>query len=297
MCNGFIIPNTSTYCETINAILINVWNKNEESNNQLEIEIENEYTKLVEILPLEVTKVIWNNEFMNYNMYNKLLYMKKYTYQDVSEILELYDKNKGYNWYIIQKNDVKLVNKMNNKNSRFLQRFIIKKLLSSNTCEWLIDNALEYETLWKTNENDICLPKNYIDIMKNDITKSFIKEMLQTVCDEVNNVYNINSTKNNMIEITHILLCEYNKNNMTMVNNLKMVTHKNQYISVEIMINKNVKNNKQGHLMFEDGLSMIQEQGDMVIYSNEIGHCVKKITSADIIVYKIIIHMKINEDE
>jgi len=234
---------------------------------------------------------------MNYNMYNKLLYMKKYTYQDVSEILELYDKNKGYNWYIIQKNDVKLVNKMNNKNSRFLQRFIIKKLLSSNTCEWLIDNALEYETLWKTNENDICLPKNYIDIMKNDITKSFIKEMLQTVCDEVNNVYNINSTKNNMIEITHILLCEYNKNNMTMVNNLKMVTHKNQYISVEIMINKNVKNNKQGHLMFEDGLSMIQEQGDMVIYSNEIGHCVKKITSADIIVYKIIIHMKINEDE
>jgi hypothetical protein len=79
--------------------------------------------------------------------------------------------------------------------------------------------------------------------MENDRIKSFTKTMLEVVCDEVNNAYNINSQKN--IKITNVLLGEYNLNNMIGMNDLIMESTKSSDIIVEIMITKTMGN---GHM-------------------------------------------------
>lgn len=314
MCNGFIIP-TSNNEDTTRSILINVWDKNVERNSENDKNEENptEEKKIMEILPLYVTKLIWNNSLMKYNMYNKLLYIKKYTYEEMKPILELYNKKKSHNWYIIEKNEINLKNiftknnkeiEMNtkNRNSRFLQRFTIKQMLSSNTCNWLIEICQKDDTIWKINENELSLPKKYIDMMENNEMNSFTIKMLEAICDEVNKSYNINIQKSK-VEISHVLLGKYDKNEFH--DNLIMKADINHHISCEIMISKNDdnnddknddNNNKKGQLMFEDGLGVILNQGDMVIYSNLISHNISEISKQNISVYKIIIYMKINED-
>jgi hypothetical protein len=308
-CNGFVIPkdtdtdtNTNTNNENpINAILINVWNNTETENTKPIIE----NTTTSEFIPLN-NQLIWTNDLLTYNMYNNLLYMKKYTHQDMNPILELYNNDAPQNWYVITKSEINLKNdetftNTNSKNNnqpniknRFLQRFTIKKILSSNTCEWLINTATK---------NDMILSsppvQSHICMMENKEMNSFTRIMLETVCDEVNKSYNINNTLNGKIEITDVLLVEYDNNN-TMNNGLKMYSNKDDHITAEIMLstlaNENNNNNKDGQLMFEDGLSVILNQGDMVIYSNLIAHSIQKISSENTVLYKIIIHMKINND-
>jgi hypothetical protein len=312
MCNGFIIPKSNNECKT-RSILINVWDKNVERNCENDIKNEENLSKenptkekkIMEISPLYVTKLIWNNSLMNYNMYNKLLYMKKYTYEELNPIFELYNKDNSHNWYIIEKNKINLKNiftknnkeiEMNtkNRNSRFLQRFTIKQMLSSNTCNWLIEICQKDDTIWKINENELSLPKKYIDMMENNEMNSFTIKMLEAICDEVNKSYNINIQKSK-IEISRVLLGKYEKN--AFHDNLIMKADINHDISCEIMMSKNDdNNNNEGQLLFDDGLDVILNQGDMVIYSNLISHNISEISNQNISVYKIIIHMKINED-
>jgi hypothetical protein len=231
--------------------------------------------------------------------------MKKYKNEDITSILELYNKELHQNWYIIKKSEINLKNidldtfqNTHNNNQpnikkRFLQRFTIKKLLSSNTCEWLINTATKNDMNLSSPpaQSDICM-------MENKEMNSFTRIMLETVCDEVNKSYNINNTLNRKIEITDVLLVKYDKNN-TINNGLKMFSNTCHHITAEIMLSSlpdENNNSKEGQLMFKDGLSVILNQGDMVIYSNVTTNSIQKISSENTILFKIIIHMKINND-
>jgi len=308
-CNGFVIPeDTNTNNEnTINAILINVWHS---VDSEVNSETENtkpiiESTTTTDFTPLN-NQIIWTNDLLTYNMYNNLLYMKKYTHEDMNPILELYNNDAPQNWYIITKSEINLKNvntitntnsKNNNQsnfNNRFLQRFTIKKFLSSNTCEWLINTATKNDMNLSSphDQSDICM-------MENKEMNSFTRKMLETVCDEVNKSYNINNTLNHKIEITNVLLSKYD-NNTTNNNGLKMYSkNTNHHITTEIMLSTIPDENntsKEGQLMFDDGLIVILNQGDMVIYSNLTTNSIQKISSENTVLYKIIIHMKINND-
>ena len=311
-CNGFMIPkDTNTNTENqINAILINVWDAldselNSETENTKPIittSIENTTT---DFTPLN-NQVIWTNDLLTYNMFNNLLYMKKYTHEDVNVILELYNKYLQQNWYIITKSEINLKknetftntptknNGQYNLNNRFLQRFNIKKILSPNTCDWLINTATKNDMNLSSphDQRNICM-------MENKEMNSFTRTMLKTVCDEINKSYNINNTLNSKIEITDVLLVKYDKNN-TINNGLKMYSNNTKHhITTEIMLSTipdENNNSKEGQLMFEDGLSVILNQGDMVIYSNLTTNSIQKISSENTVLYKIIIHMKINND-
>jgi hypothetical protein len=239
--------------------------------------------------------------------------MKKYTHQDMKTILELYNKYLQQNWYVITKSEINLKNvnaftnanvnaKNNNQsnfNNRFLQRFNIKKILSTNTCEWLINTAIKNDT-----NLSFSYDQSYICMMENSELNSFTRTMLETVCDEVNKSYNINNQNNEnntKIEITNVLLSKYD-NNTTNNNGLKMYSNNNNtnhHITTEIMLSslEDENNSKEGQLMFEDGLSVILNQGDMVIYSNMNAYSVQKISSENTILYKIIIHMKIKKND
>lgn len=305
-CNGFVIPeDTNTNNEnTINAILINVWNNNETENTEPIITTSIENTTTSEFVPLN-NQIIWTNDLLTYNMYNNLLYMKKYTHEDMTPILELYNNDAPQNWYLITKSEINLKNvdtitntnsKNNNQsnfNNRFLQRFTIKKILSPNTCEWLINTATKNDMNLSSphDQSDICM-------MENKEMNSFTRTMLETVCDEVNKSYNINNTLNHKIEITDVLLVKYDKNN-TINNGLKMFSNTCHHITTEIMLSIIPDENntsKEGQLMFEDGLIVILNQGDMVIYSNLTTNSIQKISSENTVLYKIIIHMKIKND-
>uniref|UniRef100_A0A6C0HAL0 Uncharacterized protein n=1 Tax=viral metagenome TaxID=1070528 RepID=A0A6C0HAL0_9ZZZZ len=316
VCNGFINPNQNP--EDINnekAILINVWDNNRTENTKLTItteEIENETTP--EFIPLN-NQIIWTNDFLTYNMYNNLLYMKKYTHEDIKAILELYNKDFPQNWYVIKKSKINLKNldlctfknRHNNNqpnfNNRFLQRFHIKNFLSPNTCDWLIHSATKNDTLWKINDTNLSSysdDENYICMMENNEMKSFTRSMLEKVCDEINKSYNINIENienNGKIEITDVLLVKYDKNN-TKNNRIKMYSNTHHDITSEIMLSLPDENNntKEGQLMFDDGLDVILNKGDMIIYSNFHGYSVNKIFSENTVLYKIIIHMKIKND-
>jgi len=312
VCNGFIIPNPNSKDadindkNSINAILINVWDSETENNKPIKIE----NTTTTHFIPLN-NQIIWTNDFLTYNMYNNLLYMKKYTHEDMNPILELYNKYLQQNWYIITKSEINLkngeiftnINSKNNNQSnfknRFLQRFTIKKLLSSNTCEWLINTAIKNDTLWEINDTNLSSShyQSYIHIMENKEMNSFTRTMLETVCDEINKSYNINieNNTNNKIEITDVLLVKYDKYN-TKNNGLKMYSNTDDHVTAEIMLSSLEQlNNKEGQLMFDDGLSVIINQGDMLIYSNQIAYNINKFSSENTtILFKIIIHMKIN---
>jgi len=312
VCNGFVIPkdtNTNTNKEnSINAILINVWySETEHTKPEMTTAIEKTITP--EFIPLK-NQIIWTSDLLTYNMYNNLLYIKKYTYEDMNHILELYDSDTTQNWCVIRKSEINLKNvgtftnsKNNgqfNLNNRFLQRFNIKNFLSPNTCEWLIDTTRKNDTNLSSphDEGNICM-------MENSELNSFTRTMLETVCDEVNKSYNINNQNNennNKIEITDVLLVKYDKNN-TNNNGLKMYSNTGHHITAEIMLSSltdiqqnNNNNNKEGQLMFDDGLNVILNQGDMAIYSNLIAYSVNKISTDNTILHKIIIHMKINND-
>jgi hypothetical protein len=308
-----MIPkDTNTNTENqINAILINVWDAldselNSEAENTKPIittSIENTTT---DFTPLN-NQVIWTNDLLTYNMFNNLLYMKKYTHEDMKTILELYNNDAPQNWYVITKSEINLKNvnaftnansKNNNQsnfNNRFLQRFNIKKILSPNTCDWLINTAIK-------NDTKLFHDQSYICMMENSELNSFTRTMLETVCDEVNKSYNINNQNNEnntKIEIINVLLSKYD-NNTTNNNGLKMYSkNTNHHITIEIMLSSledENNNSKEGQLMFEDGLSVILNQGDMVIYSNFTTNSIQKISSENTVLYKIIIHMKINND-
>ncbi len=307
-CNGFMIPDSkdTIHENTINAILINVWDTeikvNSEIDNKKPIKIEN-ITTTTDFTPLN-NQIIWTNDLLTYNMYNNLLYMKKYTHEDMTPILELYNNDAPQNWYLITKSEINLKNidldtfqnRHNNNQpnikNRFLQRFTIKKFLSSNTCDWLINTATKNDMNLSSphDQSDICM-------MENKEMNSFTRTMLETVCDEINKSYNISQSNNTKIEITDVLLVKYDKNN-TINNGLKMFSKTGHYITTEIMISTipDENNNKEGQLMFDDGLSVILNQGDMVIYSNQIAYNINKISSENIIIYKIRIHMKIKND-
>jgi predicted 2-oxoglutarate/Fe(II)-dependent dioxygenase YbiX len=88
-------------------------------------------------------------------------------------------------------------------------------------------------------------------------------------------------------------------NNNTKNNGIKMFSNMDHDITAEIMLSSfpdENNNNKEGQLMFNDGLHVILNQGDMVIYSNLTEHNINKISSENTVLYKIIIHMKINKD-
>uniref|UniRef100_A0A6C0CV51 Uncharacterized protein n=1 Tax=viral metagenome TaxID=1070528 RepID=A0A6C0CV51_9ZZZZ len=317
-CNGFIIPKDTNIENPINAILINVWdddsnhkneNDTEKDNDELTIE-KNEKSKITDITELSNQR-IWSNDFLNYKMFNNLLYIKKYAYEDIEPILELYNKYISNNWYVITKSEINLKNMYKNIHNelnihnRFLQRFHIIKFLSPNTCEWLINTAIKNKQMVISKINDTnlsssisVLNKNIL-MMENSEMKSFTGKMLEAVCDKVNESYNINNTNNtnNQIEIKDILLVQYNKNN-TKNNGLKIYSSNTNDITVEIMLSLLDENSvKEGQLIFNDGLNTILNQGDMVIYSNMVECSVNKILSSDTkIIYKIIIHMKINTD-
>jgi hypothetical protein len=141
-------------------------------------------------------------------------------------------------------------------------------------------------------------------MMENNEIKSFTTTMLETVCDEINKSYNINienntnNNTNNKIEITDVLLMKYDNNN-TKNNRIKMYSKIDHDITSEIMLSSfpdENNNSKEGQLMFDDGLHVILNQGDMVLYSNLTQHNINKISSENTILFKIVIHMKINKD-
>lgn len=305
ICNGFVIPkDTNTNNEnSINAILINVWySETENTKPEMTTAIENTITP--EFIPLN-NQIIWTNDLLTYNMYNNLLYMKKYTHEDVKPILELYNNDAPQNWYVITKSEINLKNvgtftnsKNNvqfNLNNRFLQRFTIKNFLSPNTCDWLINTATK---------NDINLSPPHVQsnicMMENKEMNSFTRTMLEKVCDEVNKSYNISESNRSKIEITDVLLVKYDRNT-TKNNGLKMYSNTGHHITAEIMLSsltdiEENNNNKEGQLIFEDGLSMILNQGDMAIYSNQNAYSIQKISTENTILHKIIIRMKLNKD-
>lgn len=296
-CNGFVIPqdtniNINTNTENpINAILINVWHSETENEKPMITRaIENTTS---EFIPLN-KEIIWTNDFLTYNMFNNLLYMKKYTHQNMKPIFELYNRELPQNWYVIMKTEINVRNMDNNSNlnNRFLQRFNIKSFLSPNTCDWLIKTATKDDTYLSSSYY-----QSYICMMENKEMNSFTRTMLESVCDEINKSYNISETNNAKIEITDVLLVKYDKNN-TINNGLKMLSYTNHHITAEIMLSllDENNNNNEGQLIFNDGLNVTLNEGDMVIYSNLISHSVNKISSEDTILYKIIIHMKINKD-
>ena len=81
-----------------------------------------------------------------------------------------------------------------------------------------------------------------------------------------------------------------------------MYSNTDHHITSEIMLssfpdeNNNNSNSKEGQLMFNDGLSVILNQGDMIIYSNLTEHNINKISNENTVLYRIIIHMKIKKD-
>lgn len=267
-CNGFINTIDNTNNTSIIAIAINIW-KNE-------IETLNESTIVFKSIQ---PNSIEGENILNYHLFDTLLYKKKYTMNDIRQLVDLYKSStETYKWYSLQNKKLVKQNSVLNVNNKFMQRFHTKNFINENTCHFLLENM---ENEWQTND-DKTFPSTYIKIMNCKKLTEFSNSLLKTVCDEINKSYNIEKVNS---EITHALLCKYDKYS---TNQLEMYSVNDRNITVEIMLNKNQNKHR---VLFADELNTILEEGDLLIYSNVINHSISPIED-DSIYYKIVLYIR-----
>lgn len=230
-----------------------------------------------------VPPIIVNN-IINENFYEKMFYKNKlyesfyflgllYDAKSIDrigiiDIINKYEPNKNIDDILKEKfgNLLSDINDINNNtikiNNRFLQRFYHTNTLNINICNWIINEAEEYANKygWSTNNfltyktRDIKLEKlqNVFGFFLNVEMKNIIKLIQKDYC----------LPENTLIDIQDINVIKYDIDNQ-----LGLEYHTDtSFLTFNITLNDSLEYDGGG-TVFDDGIIMKCNQGDMIIHS------------------------------
>lgn len=195
-------------------------------------------------------KIMYNNEI---NDYNNIVNYFNVDYRNLDYLI--IESKEKIHQQIIDQEIIK--NKLIDISSeRFFQRFIFKKIYDNITCNFIINESIEF---LKNNEN-LTNYNNYkiINIEKFPSIIPLVINSFQTIIEYIIKSYCLKGNKNYNISNIFIL-----KNDCLNINEF----HKDKSsINVCILLNSKFEG---GNILFDDELEYKLEQGDMIIFKGE----------------------------
>lgn len=282
-------------------IAINLWTK---KPTKVEYFEQSEYmkndfgmnTKLLDITAYnnEISLINVSEDIINYNFFNDILYNKStgscFRFKEYIQKVEEVDTFK----FILDKSinekkkEVELKNKYGDimddivaiqdktidlKYNRFLQRFTYSKVYSPDMCRFIINESENYAKNnggWTTKRH-IKYPTTDLPVEKIPSIFGLIIESMNTVLNKVKMSYGLHDDMT--LNIKEIFVVKYSYDAQ---NSLEMHCD-GSFLSFSILLND--KNEFEGGgTYFDDGLTSILDQGDLLLHSSQIKHSGLPIT-------------------
>ena len=159
------------------------------------------------------------------------------------------------------------------KELQFQQRFVFEKHFTNDTCRWMIN---QYETFatnnggWKTDRHKFFpttdLPADVLEHVFSFILTSF----KETISPRIIEAYNFNSAigTNIVFKLNDIFIVKYDESSQR---SLALHTD-NSTLTVNILLSDSLTEFSGGGTRFEDGMTVLLRQGDMLIHGGRVRH-------------------------
>lgn len=229
-------------------------------------------------------KITDDNYILSQTFFEKLLYENSTNCFILKDIIDKINVNNLYDTFIFEKyaieNDVFKKNDINSlldvsNIPKFNQRFIINKHFTKDICKWIIYEAESYalkNSGWITKRHDN-YPTTDLNIDLIPSVFSFILTSFnETISKEIIKNYSLNEEKYTF-EITDIFIVKYEMNKQTFLE----IHDDLCCLRVNILLS-DITEFKGGGTLFEDGITMYLNQGDMIIHSGKSKHAGIEIT-------------------
>lgn len=268
----------------------NISNEHFKLNNKIDLFNKNEEKVILQELDSSKSTPIGVENILNSDFYENILYkknIKKMLYfVDLLQTEEIITKNIILNIYDnfklsskIQINEIihqrvgNLITDIENcnkeiftYNNRFLQRFKHTNIISENICKWLINESEKYAINnggW-TSENFITYKTLDIKLEKiPNIFEYFLNIEIKNILDTIQKDYCL--PINTEFIITDLNIIKYKKGIQEGLD----FHRDNSFITFNICLNDDFEG---GGTLFEDGLLMLTNKGDMIVHSGKINH-------------------------
>ena len=258
------------------TLLVNIWNRPSVSKDYIGVDMKGDSNLRIMKNEGSISSVCMNDDshLLNYEFFENLLYNNEYN--DVSKFkeymnCELYSY---FHFYIKSEKVIDFVNDIffdidmmnNNKiySNRFLQRIHERGYISSSVCKWLLNEIYTYKK--KINNDIINIPVSNIENIRSYINYLCHDELHKLIYTK----YSLN--KPILLNITDIYITQHDSNTeciTTKYNN-------ESFMNFHILLSDTCEFDG-GEIFFEDGLSIIPNQGDLIIYSSKINHVMNNI--------------------
>jgi hypothetical protein len=278
-------------------IAINLWDKKPTNvdyyvSQKIEDKIYNSKKQLVSISPeSKIENKILVEKMLTFNFFEDLLYKNLPACAVFSELIEKdFQKNSNNIFKIEEKkeddnseskerdkimSDIENIKTIDNivYNNRFLQRFVLNNIYSKDTCNWIINESELYANEnggWSTNRH-----KNYptTDIPVENIKPifKFVLSTIQNIMSKIYRSYCIPEIAT--MNIVDLFVVKYDEKLQT-----KLDFHTDvSFITFSIMLSSS-KDYEGGGTKFNDGITVVLEQGDILLHSGYVKHSGLEIT-------------------
>jgi hypothetical protein len=236
-----------------------------------------------------VTVSLHDKNVLNTDLFEAILFNSDKNLLLFENFTSIFQDNKDNDTFVFENIEPKIISEKNDnvcKNNsngividvnhflKFNQRFIFEKHFTKDICKWIINECEEYAVKygWTKNRHDM-YPTTDIPVENiQSIFKFIITSFSQTIIHKIKKSYEIDDTVNISIKDLFVVKYEYNKQNY-------LELHADtSCISVNILLS-DISEFNGGGTFFEDNLTVLLNQGDMLIHSSKTKHSGLEITS------------------
>ena len=259
------------------VLFINIFDSPNNTNNTFE-PVVNKLSFIEDtVRNVEIKKIL------NFDFYQNLLYQKSDECIKFAQMLldkenknieftDIFDINYETNVMLTKKygnvvQDIVEMSKFNFKLNRFCQRFTIKNLLSTKTCNWFIHEAEKYASThgWETTNFKRHITAD-IDLSKlESIHDYFVKFELQNILEVIQQSYCLPAET--QFNVTNLNLIKYSSETLSGIDRHT----DSSFFTFNISLNSH-SDYEGGGIIFDDGLIFKNNIGDMLIHSGLMDH-------------------------
>ena len=277
------------YIPNLNILMIHIWDKQQlnsisfPTDLSLSNEISIQYS--FECKETESKIVVFEEAHrFNYDYFDEFIYLDVSKYESLIKLIEMNDRAKYDNFeFRFQKtqpqtgsNTNALIyedNRINTEITKFIQRFIKKKVYQTEICNWLINESENYAKQnggWTTTRHKK-YPTTDLPVKKISSIFSFVSHSFQMIIDMIKKSYWLDDSF--IFNIWDVFIVKYDVN---LQSELEKHTDESD-ISINILLS-DTSAFDGGGTSFEDGIVTHLERGDMLIHNGKTKHSGVSIT-------------------